>query len=53
MSKRFTVQEDDKQLIIQNDLDLNIFIDYDDVWHEDVMRRAKQLCKILDEHWPT
>lgn len=54
MSKRFSVHENDKRLEIniEDDLDFNIFIDYDDVWHPDVMRKAKLLCKILNEHWP-
>jgi hypothetical protein len=56
MTNRFTIHENDKRLEIAGpegrDFELNIFIDYDDVWHEQVMKQAKQLCRILDEHWP-
>lgn len=54
MSKHFSVQEDDKRLIISQDevVDgLEIIMDYDDVYQSDVMRKAKRLCKILNEHW--
>lgn len=49
--KRFTIRVDDKRLVIVGDLDMEIFIDYDDVSHKDVMRKAKQLCQMLEDHW--
>lgn len=56
MSKRFSVHKDDKRLHIvgPNDgqFDLEISIDYDDVYHREVMRQARQLCQILDMNWP-
>lgn len=54
MSKRFSVHEDDKRLhiVCEDEFELEISIDYDDVFHPMVLRKAKQLCKILDEHWP-
>lgn len=30
---------------------MDIFIDYDDVCHADVMHKAKQLCLMLEDHW--
>lgn len=54
MSERFTIHKDSKSLEIAgpDDFELKITIDYDDVWHQEVMRQARQLCQILDMNWP-
>lgn len=48
MPEKYTIQTDDKVLRILGDETLSITIDFDDVDHSTVLRRAGRLCKLLN-----
>lgn len=51
MSKKFTLVEDDKELLIAGPFELNISIDFDDVDHAEVRLEALKLVRLLNKHW--
>ncbi len=50
-TEKFKVTQDDKVLRVSGPAELSIVIDYDDVWHPEVMREAKKLVKLLNAFW--
>ena len=43
--------ESDKQFRIINDVDVELFVDYDDVDHETTDVVVEEVVRILNEHW--
>lgn len=48
----WSARQDDKRLIISGPCNMELFVDYDDVWHEEVSKEVSLLLEILEKHWP-
>lgn len=51
MKEKFKYSKQDKDIVLSGPSDLEIRIDFDDVWHEEVERQTKHLVKLLNKHW--
>lgn len=47
----FVLHQDDKCLRVSGPAEMEIKIDYDDVWHRKVMHDAERLVELLNRHW--